>query len=90
MSLDHMILVTGESIISVDLDTTLQYNDSFNLYFSVYFFWSVNNRYAQHYVVTRFDTMSINTIALIFLPDVDLHTQTYKYFHQMYIFTCYM
>ena len=38
----------------------------------------------------RFDTMSINTIALISLPGVDLHTQTYKYFHRMYILTCYM
>ena len=34
--------------------------------------------------------MSINTIALKSLPDVDLHTQTYKYFHRMYILTCYM
>ena len=29
--------------------------------------------------------MSINTIALISLPGVDLHTQTYKYFHRIYI-----
>ena len=34
--------------------------------------------------------MSINSIAFISLPDIDLHTQTYKYFHRMYIFTCYV
>ena len=39
--------------------------------------------------LNRFDTMSINTIAFLSLPD-DLHTRMYKYFHRMYIFTCYM
>ena len=33
--------------------------------------------------LNRFDTMSINTIALISLCGVDLHSQTYKYFHRM-------
>ena len=46
-----------------------------------------NRLYFPDVTLNRFDTMSINTIPLISLRDVDLQTQTYN---RVYLFTCYM